>query len=63
MEKTNKKKLLIVWVHYHCGFKYHNNYIEVTENYDLRKILKKFKQDLERYDNITDYCILNIMEV
>ena len=53
MNKNNNKKLLIVWVHYYCGFKYHNNYIEVTENYDIRKVLKQFERDLERYEKIT----------
>ena len=63
MKKDNTKTLLIVWVNYKVGFLYHNTYIKVTEKYDLHKVLSNFAKDLERYDKITNYCIINIMEV
>ena len=63
MSKDNTKTLLIVWVNYNVGFLYHNTYIKVTEKYDIKKVLKNFERDLERYDKITHYCIINIMEV
>ena len=42
------KKLLIVWIDYKCGFKFHNYYVDVTENYDIRKVLNQFSKDLKK---------------